>query len=65
MPNILLFVVAVIGASSSQVFGQHDLNQLPGRSVIAHMFEWRFKEIAHECENWLGPMGYGAVQVGA
>lgn len=43
----------------------YDLNQLPTRSVIAHMFEWKFDDIASECERWLGPKGYGAVQVNA
>ncbi|XP_070389696.1 alpha-amylase-like [Dermacentor albipictus] len=35
---------------------------VPGRSVIVHLFEWRFDDIAEECERFLGPRGYGAVQ---
>lgn len=58
--HILLFLLAVV----SFVNGQHNLNQLPERSVIVNLFEWRFKEIALECEHWLGPKGFGAVQVG-
>jgi alpha-amylase len=27
------------------------------------MFRWRWNDIARECTNWLGPQGYGAVQV--
>lgn len=42
---------------------QHNSNQLDERSVIVHMFEWKFSDIASECEQWLGPRGYGAVQV--
>ena len=42
---------------------QHDINQWPSRSVIVQLFEWKFEDIARECENVLGPKGYGAVQV--
>uniref|UniRef100_A0A2M3ZYS0 Alpha-amylase n=1 Tax=Anopheles triannulatus TaxID=58253 RepID=A0A2M3ZYS0_9DIPT len=35
----------------------------PGRNVIVHLFEWKFNDIAEECEQVLGPAGYGGVQV--
>ncbi|XP_035787092.1 alpha-amylase-like [Anopheles albimanus] len=35
----------------------------PGRNVIVHLFEWKFGDIAEECEQVLGPAGYGGVQV--
>lgn len=31
--------------------------------VFVHLFEWRWTDIASECENVLGPAGYKAVQV--
>jgi alpha-amylase len=31
--------------------------------VIVHLFEWTWSDIAQECEQFLGPAGYGAVQV--
>ncbi|XP_047029612.1 alpha-amylase 4N-like isoform X2 [Helicoverpa zea] len=37
-------------------------NQWPGRSVIVQMFEWKWLDIAEECERFLGPKGFGAVQ---
>ncbi|XP_022813824.1 alpha-amylase 4N-like [Spodoptera litura] len=37
-------------------------NQWPGRSVIVQMFEWKWLDIADECERFLGPKGFGAVQ---
>ncbi|XP_047029614.1 alpha-amylase A-like [Helicoverpa zea] len=37
-------------------------NQWPGRSVIVQMFEWKWLDIAEECERFLGPKGYGAIQ---
>ena len=27
------------------------------------MFHWRWDDIAKECQNFLGPQGYGAVQI--
>nr|AAB60935.1 amylase [Aedes aegypti] len=35
----------------------------PGHSGIVHLFEWKFSDIAEECEKVLGPNGYGGVQV--
>ncbi len=32
-------------------------------STIVQLFEWRWPDIAQECETWLGPQGYGAVQI--
>ncbi|MFC7330740.1 carbohydrate-binding module family 20 domain-containing protein [Marinactinospora rubrisoli] len=31
--------------------------------VIVHLFEWPWESVATECETFLGPNGYGAVQV--
>ncbi len=31
--------------------------------VFVHLFEWRWPDIAAECEKFLGPNGYAAVQV--
>ncbi|CAA7263967.1 unnamed protein product [Cyclocybe aegerita] len=33
------------------------------KSVIVQMFEWNWDSIASECTNFLGPAGYGFVQV--
>ena len=35
----------------------------PNRTVFVHLFEWKWSDIARECETWLGPKGFGAVQV--
>lgn len=35
----------------------------PNRSGIVHLFEWKFDDIAEECEKVLGPSRYGGVQV--
>ncbi|HSH02881.1 MAG TPA: carbohydrate-binding module family 20 domain-containing protein [Anaerolineae bacterium] len=35
----------------------------PPRTAFVHLFEWKWTDIAQECENFLGPAGYAAVQV--
>jgi alpha-amylase len=37
--------------------------QAEPRTVFVHLFEWRWEDIAKECENFLGPKGYAAVQI--
>lgn len=55
------FVVAL--AFLTVTNGQFNTNQLPGRSVIVHLFEWKWVDVANECESFLGPNGFGGVQV--
>jgi len=33
------------------------------RTGFVHLFEWRWDDIAQECETFLGPQGYDAVQI--
>jgi alpha-amylase len=33
------------------------------QTTFVHLFEWKWNDIASECENFLGPKGYAAVQV--
>jgi len=37
--------------------------EAPDSRVVVHLFEWRWDDVAEECETFLGPMGYRAVQV--
>uniref|UniRef100_A0A1W7RB82 Alpha-amylase n=1 Tax=Hadrurus spadix TaxID=141984 RepID=A0A1W7RB82_9SCOR len=41
----------------------HEPKTVEGRSVLVHLFEWKWKDIAEECEQFLGPYGFGGVQV--
>lgn len=46
--------------------GADNLPSLPNDTasgVFVHLFEWRWPDIARECETFLGPKGYTAVQV--
>lgn len=33
------------------------------RDGMVHLFEWKWSDIAAECERFLAPKGYGGVQV--
>lgn len=43
-------------------FGQFDPHFIGNRQGIVHLFEWKWLDIAQECEEFLGPKGYGGVQ---
>jgi alpha-amylase len=55
--------LAVLVVALAAVNAQWDLNTVPGHSVMVHLFEWKWADIAAECENFLGPNGFGGVQV--
>ncbi|XP_054870282.1 alpha-amylase-like isoform X2 [Amphiprion ocellaris] len=55
----LVILVAVFGLSLTQ----HDPHFKYGRTSIVHLFEWRWADIAAECERFLGPNGFGGVQI--
>lgn len=56
-------------ATSSLVLGPLFLSTSANAAVLnpkgtsVQMFHWKWKDIAKECTNWLGPQGVGAVQV--
>jgi alpha-amylase len=35
----------------------------PQRTVFVQLFEWKWTDVAEECEQWLGPHGFAAVQI--
>ncbi|XP_062536174.1 alpha-amylase 2-like [Armigeres subalbatus] len=45
------------------VRAQFDPNQWINRSGIVHLFEWKWTDIADECERFLAPKGYAGVQI--
>lgn len=57
------FFVICIAIVSRYAEGSKNPNFAPGRSVIVHLFEWKWSDIALECERFLGPKGYAGVQV--
>lgn len=55
--SVLILALAGLAAA------QWDPHFTPGRQTIVHLFEWKWDTIAEECERFLGPYGYGGVQV--
>lgn len=55
----LLLVASLIGAC----WAQWNPNYVAGRHTMVHLFEWKWDDIADECERFLGPKGFGGVQV--
>lgn len=58
--KLFAFCTAIVLSHASST---KDPNFAPGRSVMVHLFEWKWSDIALECERFLGPKGYGGVQV--
>ncbi len=56
MRTILLLLVAAFVAD--QAAGQWNANYAAGRTTMVHLFEWKWDDIAAECERFLGPKGY-------
>lgn len=47
----------------SIVYCQFNLNQWPDRGGIVHLFEWKWKDVALECERFLSVSKFGGVLV--
>lgn len=54
----IFFALLLCGANA-----QFQTHEIPGRSGIVHMFEWKWVDIAVECERFLGPNGFSGIQV--
>ena len=57
--------LAVLAACSARDKSESlsDISTEPGRTAFVHLFEWNWPSVALECEQFLGPAGYAAVQV--
>lgn len=61
MKFLVCLLVAVLG--HQLVSAQWNTQFTDGRNAIVHLFEWKWDDIAAECERFLGPYGYAGVQV--
>lgn len=55
--NIVLISVVVLTNA------QHNPNFKHNRRAIVQLFEWKFTDIANECETFLGKNNFAGVQV--
>lgn len=62
MQHIMLIVFLALAPLT---LSQHNPNFYPNRSGIVHLFEWKFNDIATECETYLSSHGFAGVQVKA
>lgn len=58
----MIKAILVITCFTAGAFGQWNENFARKRAGIVHLFEWKFKDIAKECEEFLGPNNFGGVQ---
>lgn len=59
----LLFHFLIFTTLFAINFAQKEPHWLDDRNTIVHLFEWKFTDIADECERFLSKKGYGGVQV--
>src|SRR3984885_15142767 len=45
------------------VVGEGQSVSLGNRTVFVQLFEWKWTDVARECETYLGPKGFAAVQI--
>ncbi|ESP93971.1 alpha-amylase [Pseudoalteromonas luteoviolacea] len=50
-------------ASLALVASSHVMATPHSTSTFVHLFEWSWADVANECETFLGPQGYKAVQI--
>jgi alpha-amylase len=56
--RFIIFLAAILCANAYK-----DPLVAPWRSVMIHLFEWKWSDIANECERFLAPKGYAGVQI--
>lgn len=59
LSTTLIVALALLCGANAQ-FATHEV---AGRSGIVHLFEWKWTDIAAECERFLAPNGFSGVQV--
>lgn len=59
---ITFLVLPMIGLSRINGTVSHKTVE-PPRTAFVHLFEWGWNDIANECETFLGPNGFDAVQI--
>ncbi|XP_061183288.1 alpha-amylase-like [Saccostrea echinata] len=61
--SVLVSVIFALIKVAETITYQTQVCLRPGTDVIVQLFEWKWDDIAKECENFLGPKHFCAVQV--
>ena len=59
----ILFISLATCFAIGLIDATKDPNAAANRQTAVHLFEWKWTDIAMECERFLGPYGYAGVQV--
>jgi alpha-amylase len=60
LTTILLITISTVTAAPNQ---HQNIHGVQGRDTIAFLFQWKWTDIAQECEQFLSKWGYAAVRV--
>lgn len=55
--------LTLVSLLATLALAQHNPQWWGNRNTIVHLFEWKWADIAQECEDFLAPHGYAGVQV--
>ncbi|HET7833825.1 MAG TPA: alpha-amylase family protein [Gallionella sp.] len=58
IPALLIAGLSLINSPSA-----HAAPPDPARAAFVNLFMWKWKDVARECETYLGPKGFAAVQI--
>lgn len=53
----------VVNLTIACAYAQYDTHFWGNRDAMVHLFEWKWDDIAAECERFLAPNGFAGVQV--
>lgn len=62
MMAAIVLLLALLTLAAGEI-AHNDPHFAPGHDAIVHLFEWKWDDVAKECEQFLGPSGFGGVQV--
>ncbi|MGH9887570.1 MAG: hypothetical protein ACREBE_18715, partial [bacterium] len=63
MSGLLTACAGCVGHTERQVDAPGQIATPDNRTAFVQLFEWKWTDIARECETYLGPKGFAAVQV--
>lgn len=62
MMAAIVLLLALLTLAAGEI-AHNDPHFAPGHDAIVHLFEWKWDDVAKECEQFLGPSGFGGIQV--
>ncbi|XP_045498533.1 alpha-amylase 1-like isoform X1 [Colias croceus] len=58
-----MFRYILLLSAATAVLAYKNPHFASGRTTMVHLFEWKWDDIAAECERFLGPRGFGGIQI--